>query len=145
MGNAGQGLDIVDNRRAGEDTDHGGEGRLEAWKPPLALDGFDESRLLSADVGAGAAVDMDLEIVAAADDVLPEEVLAPSLGDCSFEDLGLAHELTANVNVRRVGVDGIRRDGDSLENHVGVDQDQLAILEGARLRLVGVADHILGF
>jgi len=90
-------------------------------------------------------VDVDLEIVAAAEDVLAEVVLSPSLRDRTLEDLGFAHELTANVDVRRVSGYGVRRDRNAFENHVGVDEDQLAILEGPRLRLVGVADHVLGF
>ncbi len=69
------------------EAEHGGEvGRLDARVGALALERFDEAGFLAADVGAGAAMDVDLEIVAGAEDVLAEEILGLGLGDGFLED-----------------------------------------------------------
>src|SRR5206468_822443 len=77
---AGQGLDVVDDGRAAEDADDGREGRLDARLAAMALDGLDEARLLAADVGPRAAVDGDVEVEAAAENVPAEEALLPRFG-----------------------------------------------------------------
>ena len=56
-----QRLDVVDERRAAEQADLDGERRLVAGLAPVALDRVEDRRLLAADVGAGAAADLDVE------------------------------------------------------------------------------------
>src|SRR2546427_385398 len=53
-------------------------------------------------------------------------------------------ELAADVDVGGVAADGVRGDDDALEELVGVVLDDLAVLEGARLALVGVDGEIDG-
>ena len=57
----GQRLDVVDDRRLAEQADLDRERRLVARLAALALDRFEERRLLAADVGAGAAPELDVE------------------------------------------------------------------------------------
>ena len=78
-GRHGDGLHVGHGRRAAEDAHVGREGRLEARLALLALQRLDEGRLLAADVGAGAAVDEDVKVVAAAASVLPQKALVVSL------------------------------------------------------------------
>src|SRR3546814_18075238 len=66
------GLDVVDGGRAAVEADGGGERRLQARLALLALQAFQQRGLLAAAVGAGAAVHVDLVVVAAADGVLAE-------------------------------------------------------------------------
>jgi hypothetical protein len=58
----GEGLDVVDDRGLAEEALDGGEGRLDAGPPALALDRLEQRRLLAADVGAGAAVDVAVDL-----------------------------------------------------------------------------------
>ena len=56
-----QGLDVVDRGRLAEQPDLDRERRLVARLAALALDRFEERGLLAADVGAGAAPELDVE------------------------------------------------------------------------------------
>ena len=59
-------LDVVDDGRAQVEPEHRREiGRLDARIGALAFQRLDQAGFLAADVGAGAAVDVDLEVVAA--------------------------------------------------------------------------------
>ena len=69
----GQRLDVVDDGRLAEQADLDRERRLVARLAALALDRFEERRLLAADVGAGAAPELDVEGEARAEDVAAEE------------------------------------------------------------------------
>src|SRR5207253_10297656 len=57
-----QRLDIVDEGRPAEQPDLRWEGRLVARQAALALDAFQHRRFLAADIGAGAAPEMDLRM-----------------------------------------------------------------------------------
>src|SRR6185437_14253901 len=52
-------LDIVDQRRPAEEPDLRGERRLVARQAALAFDALQHRRFLTADIGAGAAPQMD--------------------------------------------------------------------------------------
>ena len=69
----GQRLDVVDDGRLAEQADLDRERRLVARLAALALDRLEERRLLAADVGAGAAPELDVEGEARAEDVGAEE------------------------------------------------------------------------
>ena len=69
----GQRLDVVDDRRLAEQPDLDRERRLVARLAALALDRLEQRRLLAADVGAGAAADLDVEVEAGAEDVAAEQ------------------------------------------------------------------------
>ncbi len=66
-------LDVVHDGRLAEQPDLDRERRLVARLAALALDRFEERRLLAADVGAGAAAELDVEREAGAQDVRAEE------------------------------------------------------------------------
>src|SRR3546814_13776156 len=67
------GLDVVDGGRAAVEADGGRERRLQARLALLAFQAFQQRGLLAADVGAGAAVQVDIVVVAAATGVLADE------------------------------------------------------------------------
>src|SRR4029450_5428571 len=126
-------LDVVPDGRRAERTLDGRERWLELRPAFLAFEGRDEPGLLAADVGARAPVHDDVEAVA--------EV---------FRLVGLAHRrgepapgldvLAADVDEGGRRADGARRDEHALDERVRVALEQVAILEGSRLALVGV-DH----
>ena len=88
-------------------------------------------------------MDVDLEVETAVEDVSPEVSLLGGLVDGLLQHQRLAVKLAADVDVGHVGADGVRRDDHALDQHVGIDVDDLAVLEGPGLRLVGVADQVL--
>ena len=59
------------------------------------------------------------------------------------EHVGLQHVLAADVDERAVGARRVGGDHDPLDQHVRVLLHQFAVLEGARLGLVGVAHEVL--
>ena len=62
---AAERLDVVDDRRLGERAGDGRERRLVPRPAALAFERFEQARLFAADVRAGAAVDVALELVLA--------------------------------------------------------------------------------
>lgn len=80
------GLDVGDGGGAAEDADVGREGRLEARLALLALQRLDQRRLLAADVGAGAAVDEHVKVVARTAGVLADQTLFVRLVDGDLEN-----------------------------------------------------------
>ncbi len=79
-----------------------------------------------------------------AEDVLAQVARLVGLGDGGVEDVGLGVVLAADEDEGVAGVGGERGDGDPLDQLVGVALHQLAVLEGARLGLIGVAAEVLG-
>ena len=139
----GERLDVVDQRRPVVETLHGRERRLEARVAALALQRVEQRRLLAADVGAGAAVDDELHLLAGAEHVLAEEAGLVGLLDGRVEDVALQVVLAADVDEAAVRPGGAGGDGDPLDQLVRVLLHQLAVLEGAGLGLVGVAAEVL--
>ena len=85
----GERLDVVDQRRPAVEALDRRERRLQARVAALALERVEQRRLLAADVGAGAAVDDQLEVAVAAEDVLAEVARLVGFGDRGVEDVGL--------------------------------------------------------
>src|SRR5207249_11724526 len=70
---AGEGLDVVDDRRLAEGAFDGGERRLDPRPGPLSFQALDQPGFFAADVRPGAAVHHHVEIEAAAENVLAEK------------------------------------------------------------------------
>jgi len=78
-----------------------------------------------------------------AEDALAEVALGTGLLDRGVEDVGLQDVLAADVDERLVGPHRVGGDDHPLDERVGVLLHELAVLEGPRLGLVGVADEVL--
>src|SRR5829696_9017849 len=74
-----QRLDIVDERRAPEQADLARERRLVARQPALALNRFEHRRFFAADIGAGAATQMDLRATRQAGRLEPRDLALENL------------------------------------------------------------------
>jgi len=66
------------------------------------------------------------------------------LGDRLLQHPRAVRELATDVDVGDVAADRVRGDDDALEELVRVVLDELAVLEGARLALVGVDGEVDG-
>ena len=139
-----QGLHVVDERGAAIQPGHGRERRLEARLAALALEALEQRGLLAADIGTGTAVHRDVERPARPEGVGAQPSRGAGLGDGVVQHPGLGLVLAADVDVRALAPHGVRGDGDALDQLEGVVLDDLPVLEGAGLALVGVAHHVGG-
>src|SRR5690606_4549835 len=140
-----EGLDVVDDGRALVEAEHRREvGRLDAGVGAFAFEGLDEAGLLATDVGAGAAVNVDLAAVTGAENVLADEALGLRLGDGFFKDTGAFGHLAADVDVGLLHVVGEARDHGALDQLVRILVHDVAVFERAGLGFVGVDDEVDG-
>ena len=136
-------LDVVDGGRRAVEADVGRERRLQARHALLALEAFQQRRLLAADVGAGAVVDDEVE-VPAVDVVLADQLGRVGLVDGRLQALALADELAAHVDVAGVRAHGEGGEQRALDQQVRIVPHDLAVLAGAGLALVGIDDEVGG-
>ena len=125
-------LDVVDGGRRRVEARDGGERRLRPRLAALSLERLEQRGLLAADVGAGAAVEDDRDAV--------EDVLGAHLLERRDEHLVLRLVLTADIDEHVRRLDRMCGDQRALEEAERDAEHDLAVLEGARLGLIGV-DH----
>ena len=109
----------------------------------LALERRDERRLLAAHEGAGALDQLQVELEAAAEDVVAEHAVGAGLLDRALEAQHGERVLGADVEdaLRRAG--HVPGDHHPLEQRVRVALDLVAVHVGAGVALVRVADEVL--
>src|SRR5262249_39250295 len=110
---AGDRLDVVDDRRLAEGPLDGREGRHDSRAGAVALQALDEPRLLAADVGPGAAVHVHVEVEVLAEDVAAEEVVGIQLVDGLLHHAEGAAVLVADVDVGSGGPGGVAGEDDA--------------------------------
>ncbi len=142
VGHRRERLDVVDQRRALVEALDGRERRLQPRVAALALERVEQSGLLAADVGAGAAVQHQRAGEVAAKDVLADVARGGGLRQRRVEDPRLRLVLAADVDEGVIDAGAVCGDHDPLDQHVRALLQQLAVLEGARLGLVGVTDQV---
>ncbi len=76
----GPGLHVVDDRGLAPEAVLGREGRPGPRLADVALHGGDERRLFAADKGPGPLADLEVEVEAGAQDVVPQEAACPGPG-----------------------------------------------------------------
>src|SRR4029077_12476033 len=74
-------LDVVHRRRAAIEAGAGRERRLQPRHALLAFEAFEQRSLFTADIGAGAAMDVKIEVPARAAGVLAQEAGFVGLAD----------------------------------------------------------------
>src|SRR5579862_7902666 len=89
-------------------------------------------------------MDVHLAVEASPEDVLADEPGGPGLGQLGLEDLLYVVELAPDVDVGRLGSDGVAADEAPLNEQVRVPLHEHVVLERARLALVGVAADVPG-
>ena len=142
-GGPAEGLDVVDHRRLAVEPGDGGEGGLVPRLPSAVFHRLQQRRLLAADVAAGADEDLEGEREARAQDVVAADPRAVGGLDGLLDDLDLLLVLVADVDPASSRAGDEPGEDHPLDEEVGGPADQLAVLEGARLALVGVADDEL--
>src|SRR3954452_2201969 len=136
------GLDVVDGRRAAVEAHIGGERRFQPRQALLALEALEQRRLLAADIGPGAVVDVAVEREAV-DVVLADQPRRIVLVDRPLQCLALADVFAANVDVGGVRPHGEAGDEAALDKEMRIVPHDLPVLAGAGLRLVGIDDEVV--
>src|SRR6185369_3317374 len=119
------------------------ERRLVAGLAALALDGVEEGGLLAADVGAGPAADLDVEREPPAQSVGAQQPRRARRLDRAGHPLGGQRVLAAQVEVAALAAGRVAGDRHALDDRERILFHQQAVLERARLGLVGVADQVV--
>src|SRR5690606_7572804 len=99
--------------------------------------------LFTADVGAEAVVGVQLETEAGAADVVAEQAGRTRLFERGLEAFVDLEDLAVDVVVAHGDAHGVRRDRHAFDDDERVVQQDVAVLAGARLALVGVAHEVL--
>ncbi len=142
-GDVGERLDVVDVGRLAPEAGDRRVGRARARHAALALDRGDQRRLLAADEGAGAELQVQVEAPARAEDVVAEVPSCLGVGDRLGKPLHGERILGAHVDVALVRADRVAADDHALEHGVRVAVQDGGVHEGAGVALVGVADEVL--
>ena len=142
--NAGEGLGVVDDRRPAPESDDGRKRRTDAGNAALAFERLHEGGLFADLVGSGAAMPIDLEIVAGAEDVLAADAARIGVGDSLLHDLQQVAVLAADIDVGGVRADGDGGDHGAFDDGVGIVLEDEAVLAGSGLALIAVAEYVLG-
>src|SRR5262249_25696357 len=139
----GERLDVVYNRRTGEETRDRWEGRFDSWKTLSAFERRQQGRFLAADICSGAAVDHDVQVEAGPLDVLAEPARPISLVNSPLHPLCGPEVLTANVYVGFVTSNGVCCDESAFEQRMRVPLQNVPVLESPGFAFVRVDDQIL--
>src|SRR5690606_36753295 len=126
-------LDVLHECRPAKDACLCREWRTEARLPPLPLRRLDQCGLLAADVGTGAAAQLDWRQRARR--ILRER------RDLTLEDRAHHCILVTQVDHQRAGADAPRREQRLLEDPERVRLQAESVLERARLTLIPIACH----
>ena len=138
----GEGFHVVEDARLLPETGHGGEGGPGSGHAAFPLDGGHQGRFLAADEGAGALVDLEIEVKAGSQDVLSQQAVFLGLVDGDVQAVDGQRILGPAVDVPLVGADGLGGDDHAFQNGVGIGLQDAAVHEGAGIAFVGVAQDI---
>src|SRR5882672_2249798 len=137
-------LRVVDGGRLAVQTGGRREWRLEAGLAGLALERFEEAHFLAADIRASAYETVQIEVDTRALDALAEESGLVGFLERGFEARdGFAQELAANVVVANARAHRVAADRHALDDRVRVVAQDVAVVAGAGLALVRIADDVL--
>ena len=139
----GEGLHGVHQRGLAPQAEDPGEGRLVPRLATVPFHALDERGLLAEYVAPGRSEDVEHQPTAGAQDVLADQALLAQV-----LDLGVQHGLFRAVLVpdehpTLLGAGDDHAHQQALEHQVRLLGQELAVLKGARLGLVGVADGVL--
>src|SRR5262245_41468513 len=83
-GNTRQCFNVVNDRRAAEQSIHRWEWRLDPWVGSFAFEGFNQSSLFTTDVCTSTTMHIHIQIIASAENILTKVSLGIRLGNLLF-------------------------------------------------------------
>src|SRR5271166_5801833 len=142
MGHAGQRLRIINNRRSAPQPDDRRERRPDSRNTALPLERFHQRRLLPYFISACTTMPINLEVVAAAENVLAQKSASIGVFDRLLHDLRKITVLPANVDVSGMCARGNSRDHDSFNDRVRIMLENQAVFTSAGLALIAIAQNV---
>ena len=139
-----EGFDVVDGGGFVLESVRDGEGGLVAGEGVFAFERVEEGAFFAADVGSGAASDVEVEFESGAEDVVAEESGLAAFGEAFFEEGVGLRVFVAKVDETSRGSGGEARDGHSFDKGEGIVVHEGTVFEAAGLAFVGVADDGFG-
>ena len=95
-----QRLDIVHDRGAHVETEHGGKiGRLDPRISAFSFERLNQPRLFATNVGAGAAISINLNAKIRSEDISAKKVFRACFFDGAIEDFGPFRKFASYINV----------------------------------------------
>ena len=140
VGDAGEGLDVVDHCRAAEESLHGRERGLDLRQAALALERAQEPGLFAADIGSGAAVHGHVEPEAGAENVFTENSSLVGLIDGFLHGEEGIVVFAPDIDVADVAVERVGGDEGAFDELVRIAFHDHPVLEGAGFAFIRV-DH----
>ena len=136
-------FDVVHDGRTHVEAQRCGEvRRFDPRIRALAFERFDQPRFLTANVGAGAAMNEDFHIKMGTENILTQKFLLPRFLDGALEDLRALGKFAPYIYVSGVDIEGITGNQDTLEQLVRILVNDVAVLERSGFRFVRVANQI---
>ncbi len=114
------------------------EWRLQAGLAFAAFEAFEQPGLFAANIRAGAAMQVELKIPARAAGVLADQAGVVGLVDRRLQALCLVIKLAADIDVASVDTHADRGEQAAFDQLVRVVADDVPVLAGARLALIGI-------
>ena len=137
----GESLDIVDDGRETHITGFGGEGGLAGRLAAVSLGGVDQSGFLAADKSAGTEADLNIEIKAAAENILAQQAQHPSLVNCRLQAPDRHGIFGTDIDKAVMSADCVAGNRHRLNDRVRVILHDRAIHESTRVAFVGCISH----
>ncbi len=135
-------LHVVDDGGLLPEANLAREGRLVARFGAMALNSFDERAFFAADVSAGTDKNFELVVEVAAQDFLPEKPGPIAAANFFAENFFLKMVLVANVKDAALGSCYKAGDDHALDEQMRQIGHDKAVLDGAGLAFISVADNI---
>lgn len=135
-------FDVGDGGGATEEAYIGREGWLQPWLALLALDTLYEGGLLSTDVCAGTAVEVDIKVVTGVARVLTNEAVGVGLIDGLLYVLCLLVELPPNVDVSSTGVHSSTGDQAAFNEFVGITTHNFTVFACPWFTFISIHDKV---
>ena len=145
VGNTGQRLGVIDDGGSAPESDDSREGRPDSRDAALAFQRFHQCGFFTDLIRARATVPVNVEIVAAAEDILAQETAGVGVGNRLLHDFQQIAIFASDIDVAGVRTDRQSRDHRSLDHGVRVVLENQAVFAGAGLTLISIAKHVFGF
>ena len=139
----GNGFDIVDRGRAAIEAGTRRERRLQARLALLAFQRFDQRGFLAADIGAGPAMQVDVELPAGFGGIVAEKTSGIGLVDGGLKAARLVHELATDIDIGGMRTHRETGENTAFQQLVRLVPDDVAILACAGFGLIGVDHQIM--
>ena len=138
----GVGLHVVDERRAAEEPDLPGKGWLVAGFAAPVFEAFEERGFLPEDVAAGRNEDLDVEAEVGPQYRRTEGPVFTGLLESGFEGIALRPVFVPDEDPTSPGVEFMGGERHPFDDEVRKIVQDFAVLEGAGLAFVGIANHV---